>query len=166
MARDHKLDRLDLRILSTLQTDGRMPNVKLAEAVGLTPSPCLDRLKRLERAGYVRRYRAEIDIAKLGEHVIVFAQVTLRGHGRNNFTRFEQAVRAVPEIVEAHKMGGGFDYLLKFVCPDIAGYQALSEKLIQGRLAIGQYFSYVVIEPVKPFAGYPLERLANSGPPR
>ena len=166
MARDHKLDRIDLRILSTLQLDGRIPNVKLAEAVGLTPSPCLERLKRLEQAGYIRRYGAEIDLAKLGEHVVVFAQVTLRGHGRDSFARFEKAIRAVSEIVEAHKMGGGFDYLLKFVCADIASYQALSEKLIQDRLPIGQYFSYIVIEPVKPFAGYPLERLVEPEPPR
>jgi DNA-binding Lrp family transcriptional regulator len=166
MARDHKLDRIDLRILSTLQLDGRIPNVKLADEVGLTPSQCLERLKHLEQAGYILRYGAEIDLAKFGEHVTVFAQVTLRGHGRDSFTRFEKAIRAVPEIVEAHKMGGGFDYLLKFVCADIASYQALSEKLIQDRLPIGQYFSYVVIEPVKPFAGYPLERLAGSRPPR
>lgn len=158
MRRKSKLDRIDIKILSTLQLAGRMTNVELAEAVGLSPNPCLARRRRLERAGYITRYLTDISLTKLGEHAeIVFVLVTLRGHGRSNFEKFEQAIRTVPEVVECYKLRGGIDYLLKCVCSDIKAYRQLSERLIQNK-AIGQYVSYVAIDSVKPFSGYPLDR--------
>lgn len=154
-----KLDRIDLRILATLQLDGRITNLKLADQVGLSPSPCLERVKRLEAAGYIRRYLTEIDLDRLCRNVAVFAEVTLANHRADDYDRFEQAIAAVPEIVEAFSIGGGYDYLLKFVCSDIKDYQALSESLLGANIGIDKFFSYVVIKPVKPFSGAPLAHL-------
>jgi Lrp/AsnC family transcriptional regulator of ectoine degradation len=154
-----KLDAIDVRILALLQEDGRTTYAKLAERVGLSASPCLERVKRLVSAGYVRRFAAEIDLERVTETVTVFAQVTLRGHARRNFERFEAALRALPEAVECYKVGGGFDYLVRVVCTDMRAYQDWSERLLRARLGIGQFFSYVVIERVKSFDGFPIERL-------
>src|SRR3712207_6665914 len=102
-----KLDRIDLRILSHLQKNGRITNVDLAEAVGLSASPCLMRLKRLEKAGYITGYSAHVDLRKLGETITVFTEVTLSDHRRNDFGRFEAYVRNVDEVVECHLVSGG-----------------------------------------------------------
>src|SRR5438874_6640217 len=110
-----KVDRLDLRILAQLQKNGRMTNVDLADAVGLSPSPCLTRVKRLEQAGYITGYGAQLQLRKLGEVLLVFTEMTLSDHRRDDFARFEAAIRNVPEIIECHLVSGGYDYLLKFV---------------------------------------------------
>src|SRR6185295_8994748 len=106
-----KLDRLDLRILSQLQKNGRITNVDLAEAVGLSPSPCLIRVKRLEQAGYIAGYGAQLRLEKLGDTLTVFTEVTLSDHHREDFVRFEAAIREVDEILECHLVSGGYDYL-------------------------------------------------------
>ena len=90
-----KLDRIDINILAHLQRNGRVTNVDLADAVSLSPSPCLLRVKRLEKAGYITGYNAHIDIAKLGETVVVFTQVTLSDHHREDFAKFEAGIGAV-----------------------------------------------------------------------
>ena len=99
-----KLDRLDLRILSQLQKNGRITNVDLADAVGLSPSPCLIRVKRLEQAGYISGYGAQLRLEKLGDTLTVFTEVTLSDHHREDFVRFEAAIRGVDEILEC--LGG------------------------------------------------------------
>ena len=88
MAGPLKLDRIDIRILATLQEQGNITNVNLADVVGLSPSPCLQRVKRLEKAGYIESYRAVINLRKLSDHVTVFTEVTLADHRRKDFTRF------------------------------------------------------------------------------
>src|ERR1700754_2901653 len=98
MSSDCKLDRIDLRILSQLQKKGRIMNVDLADAVGLSPSPCLIRVKRLEQAGYIVGYGAEIRLEKLGDTLPVFTEVTLADHRREDFIRFETSIRGVDEI--------------------------------------------------------------------
>src|SRR3982750_1610333 len=105
-----KIDRLDLRILAQLQKNGRMTNVDLADAVGLSPSPCLIRVKRLEKAGYIVGYGAQIQLEKLGDVQIVFTEVTLADHRREDFVKFVNAIRDVDEIVECHLASGGYDY--------------------------------------------------------
>jgi DNA-binding Lrp family transcriptional regulator len=109
-----KLDRIDLNILATLQKSGRITNVELADAVGLSPSPCLTRVKRLENAGYITGYSAQIAMRKLGEYLTVFTEVTLSEHRRGDFSRFEARIAKLDEIVECHLVSGGYDYLLKF----------------------------------------------------
>src|ERR687885_2395762 len=102
-----KLDRIDINILVQLQKDGRATNVNLAEAVGLSPSPCLQRVKRLEAAGYITGYGAHLNLAKLTDSVTVFTEVTLSDHRREDFVKFESSIRNVDEILECHLVSGG-----------------------------------------------------------
>lgn len=146
MRTDCTLDRLDLRILAALQRDGRMTNVELADAVGLSASPCLTRVKRLEQAGFIAGYGATVKIEKLGPFQIVFAKITLADHRREDFARFVEAVRGIDEVMECHHATGGYDYLLKCVSRDIGHYHSVMEALMERDIGIEKYFSYVVIE--------------------
>jgi DNA-binding Lrp family transcriptional regulator len=121
-------------------------NAQLAELVGLSPSPCLARVKRLEKGGYVSSYSATINLAKLGPVQIVFTSVTLGDHRRNDFAHFEQGIREYEELMECHLVSGGFDYLLKFVVKGIAQYQDMMEQILERNLGISKYFSYIVIK--------------------
>ncbi len=154
-----KLDSYDVKILATLQRDGRITKLKLAEAIGLSPSPCWERMKRLQKAGYIRGFYADIDVAKVVRTASVFVEVTLQTHGTRDFQRFEDAVQEVPEIVECQAIGGGADYIMKVVTTDIEAYQTLIERLLSADLGIARYFTYFVTKPVKPPQGPPLEHL-------
>jgi DNA-binding Lrp family transcriptional regulator len=152
-----KLDRIDLRILTHLQQNGRTTNVDLADAVGLSASPCLMRVKRLEKAGYITGYSAQIQLQKLGNTLMVFTEVTLADHRAPDFARFEAAIRKVDEITECHLVSGGYDYLLKFVTRSVGDYQALIERLLELQIGIEKYFSYIVIKSVFMKQSLPLE---------
>ena len=154
-----KLDRIDIRILSHLQRNGRITNVDLADAVGLSPSPCLIRVKRLEKAGYVTGYGAHVQLEKLGDLQVVFTQVTLSDHRREDFARFDAAVRNVDEIVECHLVSGGFDYLLKFVTRSVTHYHSIAEDVLRQGVNIEKYFSYIVIKSPFVKSHYPIEKL-------
>jgi DNA-binding Lrp family transcriptional regulator len=141
-----KLDRIDIRILHELQQNGRITNIKLAEKVALSPSPCLMRVKRLQKAGYIVGYCAQIDLAKLGPTVTVFTEITLKNHRFSDFARFQQAIEKVDEVIECHLVSGGYDYLLKFVTGSISDYQAIMERLTDRDMGIDKYFSFVVMK--------------------
>ena len=159
MSGDSKLDRIDLRILSQLQKRGRITNVELADAVGLSPSPCLIRVKRLEKAGYIVGYGAQIQLEKLGDVQIVFTEVTLADHRREDFVRFVAAIKDVDEIIECHLASGGYDYLLKFITRSVSHYQTIVEGLLEQNIGIEKYFSYVIIKSPFVKRHYPLESL-------
>jgi DNA-binding Lrp family transcriptional regulator len=146
MAASPKLDRIDVNILAQLQKDGRMTNVSLADAVGLSPSPCLQRVKRLEAAGYIAGYGAHINIGKLADTVTVFTEVTLSDHRREDFIKFESSVRTIEEILECHLVSGGYDYLVRFIVRNIAHYQELMESILDRSIGVEKYFSYIVIK--------------------
>jgi DNA-binding Lrp family transcriptional regulator len=154
-----KLDRIDLKILAELQKNGRITNVDLADAVGLSPSPCLTRVKRLEQAGYITGYGAQLQLRKLGDVLLVFTEVTLSDHRRDDFARFEAAIRNVPEIIECHLVSGGYDYLLKFVTNGVTHYQSVIESMLERNIGIEKYFSYIVIKSPFVKLHYPIERL-------
>ena len=154
-----KLDRIDLNILSHLQANGRMSNVELAQAVNLSPSPCLQRVKRLEAAGYIAGYGARIDLAKLRDTVTVFTEITLTDHRRDDFIRFEASIRTVEEALECHLVSGGYDYLVKFVAGSIGHYQRIIEGLLDRKIGIGKYFSYIVIKTLLERHAVPINRL-------
>lgn len=158
-----RLDRIDLRILAQLQKNGRMTNVELADAVGLSASPCLVRVKRLEKAGYILGYGAQIQLQKLGDTQMIFTEVTLSDHRASDFARFEAAIRKVDEIIECHLVSGGYDYLLKFVTPSVRHYQELIERLLELEIGIEKYFSYVVIKTIFTKQHYPLEKFFAEG---
>lgn len=157
----HKLDRIDIKILVELQKNGNITNVNLADAVGLSPSPCLQRVKRLEGSGYVTGYGAFLNLAKLADTVTVFTELTLKDHRREDFIRFEANVRDIEEIVECHMISGGYDYLLKATVRNVAHYQEVVDRILDMNLAIAKYFSYVVIR--SPFVkhGAPLTKLLD-----
>ena len=162
MSLGRKLDRIDLKILAQLQANGRMTNVDLASAVGLSASPCLLRVKQLEKAGYISGYGAHINLRLLGETILVFTEVTLSDHRREDFARFETAVFAVEEIVECHLVSGGYDYLLKFVTKGVVHYQSIIEGLLERQIGIEKYFSYIVIK--SPFVKHGLPLTSLFGP--
>ncbi|EOA04389.1 AsnC family transcriptional regulator [Herbaspirillum frisingense GSF30] len=145
-----------------LQENSRITNVILADAVGLSPSPCLIRVKRLEKAGYISGYGAYIRLEKLADVQIVFTEVTLSDHRREDFAKFESYIRNVDEIIECHLVSGGYDYLLKFMTRSVVHYQSVIESLLEQNLRIEKYFSYIVIK--SPFIKhhYPLEKFIQT----
>ena len=153
-----KLDRIDIRILGQLQKSGRMANVELADAVGLSPSPCRVRVKRLEDGGYVTGYGAHVEMEKLANVQFVFSQVTLRDR-RLDYAKFEAGLRTIDEIVECHVVSGEFHYLLKFVTINVTHYQAIVERLLETHPEIENYFSFIVMKPTFTKRHYPFEKL-------
>ncbi|KTR07848.1 AsnC family transcriptional regulator [Aureimonas ureilytica] len=141
-----KLDRIDLKILSELQKNGRITNVELAELVNLSPSPCLMRVKKLQSEGYITNYSAQIDVSKLGQTLTVFTEITLKNHRQIDFARFLAAIEKVEAVMECHLISGGYDYLIKFVTPDIGEYQSTMERLLDLDIGIEKYFSFVVLK--------------------
>jgi DNA-binding Lrp family transcriptional regulator len=156
-----RLDRIDINILAQLQRNGRISNINLANAVALSPSPCLQRVKRLEEAGYITSYNARIDLAKLGETITVFTEVTLSDHHREDFTKFESAIRTIDEVIECHLISGGYDYLLKFIARGVAHYQSVIENILERDIGVAKYFSYIVIKSPIEKLHYPLAKLVN-----
>ncbi|GGK21920.1 Lrp/AsnC family transcriptional regulator [Salinarimonas ramus] len=156
-----KLDAIDLRILAAVQRDGRITKLALAEEVGLSPTPCWNRLNRLEKAGIVAGYHARLSAKALGISMAsVLMEVTLGSHRQADFERFERAVRALPEIVACWSVGGGVDYVLKVVTRDIDAYQRLVDALLERQIGIDRYFTYIVTRTVKEEPGPDLAALA------
>ena len=149
-----KLDRIDINILSTLQEQGNITNVILADKVGLSPSPCLHRVKRLEKAGYIEGYRAVINLKKLAEHVVVFTEITLSDHRIKDFTKFEMEIRKHPHVMECHLLSGGYDYLVKFVARGVLQYQEIMEELLERNLGVDKYFPTSLLNPLRTVMPY------------
>ena len=153
------LDRIDLRILSTLQRHGRWTNQRLAQTVGLSPRACLERVRRLEAAGIIAGYQAVIELAKLSRAVTIIAEIILEKHAQQ--VRLEQRLAAMEEVVECWQVSGSIDYLARFVCADLATYEALTSRLIDDpNLGVARIISHVTLRPVRRFAGYPESLLA------
>jgi DNA-binding Lrp family transcriptional regulator len=159
------LDSRDLRILATLQEEARITNAALALRVGLSPSPCLERVRRLERDGYIRRYGAVLALERIASFVVVLAEVTLARHRGDDFQRFEQHIGRVPEVLEAHLVSGACDYLLKVIAHDMEAYRAVSDGLLEGPVAIERLASHVVLRSPKNDAVLPLDRLVDTRNP-
>jgi Lrp/AsnC family transcriptional regulator of ectoine degradation len=157
-----KLDAIDLRILREIQREGRVTKLALAERVGLSPTPCWTRLRRLEKAGIVSGYHARIALRQLVPIAVVFMEVTLGGHRQGDFERFERTVKNVPEIVACWSVGGGIDYLLKVVARDIDVYQRLVDGLLEREIGIDRYFTYIVTKTIKDDPVMPLDALVAS----
>jgi DNA-binding Lrp family transcriptional regulator len=156
------LDRFDLKILAHLEREGRCSNVELADAVGLSQSPCLVRTKRLQESGVIRGYGADIALDKLGRHVIVFSEVTISSHRPPDFRKFEEAVDQHSEIVEWYNMSGGYDYLLKIVAPSVAYFQELMERLLQDDIGIEKFTSRIVLRQASRKRSHPLGLIARA----
>lgn len=156
-----KLDRLDIKILAIMQASGRITNLELAKKVGLSATPCMQRVKRMEAAGYITGYSAQIEVDLLAPNVVVFTEITLRNHRREDFVRFEREIAAVPQVLSCFLVTGGYDYLAQFIAKDILDYQIIMEKLLERDLGIDKYFSYVTIKRIKGHKQYPLSQLIS-----
>ena len=143
------LDDRDLRILSVLSREGRISKTELARRVNLSATPCWERLRKLEKAGLIRGYRAEIALARIAPHVVVFVVVELENHRAESFRAFERAASGIDEITACWAIGGGFDYLMQVVTRDIDSYQRLIDRLLASSLGVKRYFTYIVTKEVK-----------------
>lgn len=157
----NKLDRIDIRILAELQTNGRIKNLVLAEKVNLTASPCLQRVKRLERLGYIRHYGAEIDLSKIADTVEIFTEITITEHTPAGHRHFDIEIAKIPQVIECFQVSGGYDYLAHFICKSIQEYQRVIQKILNSDMKVNKYFSYVVMKPIVKRRPGPLEQLAE-----
>ena len=151
-----ELDRIDLRILAALQADGRMTNLKLAEAVALSPTAVLARTQRLHRDGYILGYEARLNPLKLGRGMVVFIEVLLDRTTHNVFNEFKAAVQVHDEIMECHMVAGGFDYLLKTRMADMAAYREFAGSVLWQLPGVRETRTYAVIEEIKDSSRLPL----------
>lgn len=143
------LDDRDLRIIATLQREGRIPKAELAKRVNLSSTPCWERMRRLEEAGIISGYGAHVALKHFAPLTQVIVTVELGSHQASDFDRFERAVAQIPEIFECFAVGGGIDYVLKVLARDLDGYQQLVDRMLQADLGVKRYYTYVVTKPVK-----------------
>ena len=156
------LDAIDQRIVAALQADGRLSNVDLADKVGLSPSPCLRRVKRLEREGYIEGYRAALRRQRVGLSLSVFVGVKIDGHANERAVLFEQAATAMPEVIACHMISGDADYLLEVVVPDLEGYQHFLVGKLLNLPMVREVRSNIAIQTLKAGAPLPLGHLTQS----
>jgi Lrp/AsnC family transcriptional regulator, leucine-responsive regulatory protein len=153
------LDAIDHRIVAVLQADGRLSNVELAERIGLSPSPCLRRVKRLEREGYIEGYRATLRRDRVGLGFSVFVGVKIDGHANERALVFEKAAAAMPEVIACHLISGEADYLLEVVVPDLQAYQQFLVGQLLNVPGVREVRSNIAIQTVKAGAPLPLGHL-------
>ena len=150
------VDSIDQQILQIVQADGRIAVVDLAERVNLSKTPCVKRLRRLERDGFIRGYRAEIDPRKVALGYLVYVQVKLESTTSGRLRAFNTAVKDVPEILSCHMLSGGYDYLLRVRTSDMESYRVLLGDVISALPGVHQISSYPVMEEVKDEAQLPM----------
>ena len=143
------LDRIDSKILRQLQGNARLTNADLARSVNLSPTPCLERVRRLEADGYILKYVTLLNPQKLDAGVISFIQVMLDRTSPDVFERFKKQVNLCPEVMECHMVAGGFDYLLKVRTKSMLEYRNFLGQTLAGLSDIKQTHTYVVMEEVK-----------------
>lgn len=150
------LDRTDRRILELLQSDGRITNTELAQRTGIPPTSMSDRVKRLQKQGYILGYSARLDPHRLGLELLVFVEVSLDKTTPDAFDKFSRAVRNAPEILECHMVAGGFDYLVKARVTDMAHYRSFLGDVLLAMPGVSETRTYPVMEEVKSDAPLPI----------
>jgi len=151
------LDAIDRSILQMLQEDAFLTTKEIAVRVNMSTTPVFERVKRLERDGFIARYTALLDRRKVGLSMLVFCEVSLKEHNRDYLFRFEREVAELPEVVECHHITGAFDYLLKVVVRDMDGYQQFVKNKLAALENIGQVQSHFVMTEVKNSTVLPIE---------
>ena len=150
------MDRLDIKILSTLQTDGRITNLRLAEIVGLSPTPCLQRVRRLEKKGYIESYGARLDLSKVGSYVTIFTDVVLTSRKLEVVQQFEKFILREPNVLECYILSGALDYAIKSIAPFLSVYQDMMDELTREGWVM-KYNTYVTLREVKMTNVVPVE---------
>ncbi len=143
------LDAADIRILCALQDHGQISKSRLAELVGLSPTPCWARLTRFKKAGLIRGYHADIVLAQIVEMAKVVVTISLKSHRKADFERFESFVQSRPEVTDCISTGGGMDYVLTVVTTSLPAFQALMEAMLDSDLAIDRYMTYIATRQIK-----------------
>jgi Lrp/AsnC family transcriptional regulator, regulator of ectoine-degradation genes len=150
--RSPALDRIDVKILAALQRDGRQSIQKLSASAGLSARACLERVRR----------QALVDLARLSKPVTVFAEIVLEKQARQG--DLEKRIASIEEVVECWEVSGAVDYVARFVCADLAGYQELTNRLIDDpKLGVARIVSHVALRPIRRFTGYPETLLQRKG---
>jgi DNA-binding Lrp family transcriptional regulator len=152
-----RLDQIDRRILSLLQAEGRMTNVELAARVGISPPPCLRRVRALEQAGFIRGFHAALDPQRLGFEVTVFAQVRLRSQAEADLRAFEELARGWPVVRECHMLNGEVDFILKCVATDLKAFQRFLTESLTPAPNVASVKTSLVIRSGKNEPGVPLD---------
>lgn len=158
-----KLDDRDLQILTILQQEGRITKSELAARVSLSAAACWDRLKRLDQAGFIRGYHAEVALEMIAPVSQFLVQVELESHQAADFQRFEDAIQKIPQVTRCLAVGGGVDYFLEVVAGDVHAYQTLIDNILESGIGVKRYFTFVVTKPVKD-APPPLALLRDYNP--
>lgn len=146
-----QLDKISRNILSILQQDARITNQNLADRVGLSPSSCLNRVRKLEQAGMIGPYLGVVDLAALCRTVTVIATVSLKDQSTDTFRAFQQAVEDIPEVVECYIVSGTFDIFLRIVAPDMVRYNEINDGLLDVLPGMVNISSHVVLNTGNPF---------------
>ncbi len=154
----HQLDRIDRKILDILQREGRIAITELASRVGLTTSPCAERVRRLERDGVITGYAATVSPAALDKPLLVFVEIKLVAKGADVFDTVREELLLMPEVLECHLVSGEFDYLLKFRLRDMREYRSLLGNILKRLPGAAESRSLIVMEEIKESLYLPLAR--------
>jgi Lrp/AsnC family transcriptional regulator, leucine-responsive regulatory protein len=156
------MDDVDRSILAVLDQDGRISNAELAERVGLSPSPCLRRVRRLERTGVIRGYRAVIDPAAIGRSLRVLVGVRIVRHSRTEVVAFERAVVELPEVLHTYHVAGNYDYILQVEVADLPAYEDFHAHRLATLPSVAAVTSYLTMKTLSPAARAPAANAAPS----
>ena len=150
------IDRIDKKILKLLQANGRISNIELSKAIDLSPTPCLERVKRLEENGYIKGYMALLDPKLLEAELLVFVEITLTRNSSDIFNEFNQAVVNLAPVLECHLVSGNFDYLIKARVANMEEYRKLLGETLLTLPGVADSRSYIVMEEVKDTLSIPI----------
>lgn len=157
-----KLSDIDLRILEALQREGDITNVRLAELVGLSPSPCLQRVRKLRKMGYISGVSAVINLKKIASNITLYCQIRLSEQTMRQYSIFEKAVAKISEIVECSMISGDYDYILKLVVRDMAHFNDIMTFMMEMNIGIKNNASIVEVKKVKSTLELPLRELIGA----
>lgn len=143
------LDATDIRILCAVQRHGQLSKSRLAEIANISATPCWARLDRLKAAGFIRGYNADIALERVCDISQVIVTVSLTHHRKADFDRFEAFVNSRDEFTECIATGGGMDYVLKVICSNLTGFQALMQAMLDAELGVDRYMTYIATRTVK-----------------
>lgn len=156
MKRSAVLDRIDIAILEALRENARVTYQALSERVGLSPRPCLERVRKLEQSGVIQRYSTLIDPAVVGHHVVALAEIAMRDPSSVSRQRLERSLLAHPAVAELQIVNGEYDYIARIVASSLSEYEALTEAYIADpAFGIGRIHTTFAMKTLKPFIGYP-----------
>lgn len=151
------LDDIDRQLLAAMQSEGRITNVDLADRVGLTPPPCLRRVRALEEGGVIKGYHADLDAAKLGYSITVFAMVSLKSQAEEDLRKFEEHMRELAEVRECHMLNGEIDFILKIVSKDLQSFQEFLTSKLTPAPNVASIKTSLTIRTAKSVPGVPLD---------